>query len=297
MWLLGEMHKPNQLDFESRGLDEKKDLQQETWNYFEDARLTGQVACGIVKSFNRGTVEWVWEQGGKTCQMIRNPISKCGGRVVRLDRKGPASDWFEGEYKRKPETRADWIEGHMIWVRRRFYDRYIKRASKNPDHYPLIRLEDLNQSMGIFRRGKYFKRWIEWLTQVEWPQWYIDSIQANFLPNQYYNNRVDWRSPKEAKERGLEWDRYHIESVVTEVHPTMVLQDRTKHFPIDPESWIYWEDCWDNTTKELYKKWLGDIDVALGYNHEYPGSLTQDWQFHGAFPWGELDEKTTDRAF
>jgi len=77
IWLLGEMHKPNQLDFLGRELVKEEALQQETWNYFEDAELERQVACGIVKSFSRPTVEWVWEHGGRSCQMIRNPIAKC----------------------------------------------------------------------------------------------------------------------------------------------------------------------------------------------------------------------------
>ena len=44
--LLGEIHKPKQLNFEARGLD-KSHIDREILNYFADREHYGDVACGI----------------------------------------------------------------------------------------------------------------------------------------------------------------------------------------------------------------------------------------------------------
>jgi hypothetical protein len=281
IWLIGEVDRPNQLNRDGEewtGEDKDTAIQ----GYFEDADHRKVDACGIVKSFRRQAFDFVREQKGRWVQMIRNPLSKCGHRVIRLDRKEAATLAFTQEYGRAPTTHMEMVEGHMISFRRKHYDHFLHRARKyrHKHRWPILRMEDLNWSLS--RDGVLFKRFMEWLTQVDWPEEYVDLIREKFLPNKLYKNTVRWCKNPDART-----GRIRVAKPMTAARTWGFFQERGRVWGSDPESINYWNE-WDEQTKFLYRKWFGDLEDILGYNQSYPGSVHQGWEFYGAYEWGGL---------
>lgn len=280
MWVLGEVHQPCQLDFAARGIEETPENKTCAILYFfEDAESRGCHAAGIIKSFTPAIRKWGEERGARFIQMVRNPLSKMG-KHVRLDRMVQAGPRFEAEFGRLPETYEEKLEAHFLWARRKFYDHFMR--DKRAAIFPLVRLEDINKSM--HHSGKFFARVMEWLTQTEWPQDWVAWLRCHSPPNQVHENRIDLK-------RGD--TRYEIDCVVTNIDKANSYINRTTCFAVDPESMICWEQ-WGDVTRGLYKKYFADVDRRLGYNQEYPSSVSQDWEWAGEYEWGGVyDGETT----
>jgi hypothetical protein len=273
MWVLGEINKPCQLDFDRRGIEDTvENKTEETLKYFEDAERTGCEAAGVIKCFTPAIRHYVQDHGGRLIQMLRNPLSKCGGSqsMRRLERPVRAGRYYEAEYGRQPKTHEEMVEAHFIYARRKFYDHFMR--DKRAALFPLVRLEDINQSMG--HDSTFFIGLMEWLTQVSWPQTWIDNLRRYRRPNEQYRNWIAWT------EKG------RIADVCTEPLKGPAYMNRTSCFPIDPESMIVWNQ-WDSMHQEIYKKWFADVEKRLGYNQDYPSSVSQDWEWAGRYEWGE----------
>jgi hypothetical protein len=280
IWLVGEVHRPNQLNPQEIVMD-GEDIDRTIQDYFDDATFQSVDSCGIVKSFRTQAFDFVREQQGRWVQMIRNPLSKCGHRVIRLDRKDAAIAAYTEEYGHAPETHLGMVEGHMISFRRKHYDHFLHRARKyrSRHEWPLLRMEDLNWSLS--GDGVLFKKFMEWLTQVEWPDDYIQLIREEFLPNKLYVNDVVWSEVDESV------GRRRTVQPQTAARPEEFFQERGRVWASDPESINYWNE-WNEETRFLYRKWFGDLEDLLGYNQSYPGSVHQGWEFYGAYEWGGL---------
>jgi len=281
MWVLGEINKPCQLDFDGRGIEDTvENKTRETLKYFEDAERAGCEAAGIIKCFTPATRHWVQDHGGRLIQMVRNPLSKCGSRSMRyLERPVRASRYYQEEFGQLPETHEEMIEAHFLWARRKFYDHFMR--DKRAALFPLVRLEDINKSMG--RDGMFFARLMEWLTQVSWPQIWVDHIRRHHLPNEQYRCWVVWTQDG------------RVADVRTEPNKGAAYMNRTGCFSIDPESMIVWEQ-WDDMHRELYKKYFADVEKRLGYNQEYPSSVSQDWEWASRYEWGGVYGDREDKA-
>jgi hypothetical protein len=280
MCCLGEVHKFNQLDFLGRGLDKTSwDLDQEILNYFADAEHANYRACGIIKTFRRSAVEFVLGQGGRIIQMLRNPLAKSGGRLVRLDKKHKATKLYRQAYEREPQTRAEWLDGHAMYLTG-MYETFMARAHK----YPILRLEDMNYALA--ERPEWFQALMQWLTQHEWPMEWVDYVRETALPNSYFKYWVEWFSspdPAVGRKRVAKCG-CHVDS------ERGVEMLRTDVWQLDPESMAFWY-TWPDDTRTVYQRHFVEIERRLGYNQRFPSSVDVEWEFADTAPWGRLERR------
>ena len=268
MSMLGEIPKPSQLDFAGRGIP-KSDYDKEVAKFFEDRIYYGDVAIGICKSFHPTNIKWAKQRMGdgaaRIVQVVRNPIHRfvCKGssKVVQ------GANWFKHLHGgRAPESEREVYEGVSAYFAQNYFEKFLRRTE-----FPIIRLEDINRSMN--KDFGFFKRLMEWLTQTEWPQDYLQHIHDNWTPAYNYNNWVEWDAEGRCCKVG------------SAQRPRIARSDRD--WSDDPEPGVCWRKI-EDWHLGAYLKYNSDCQRRLGYNQTGPGTVETDWEFRGKYPWGEV---------
>lgn len=281
MSLLGEIHKPKQLNFEARGLD-KSHIDQEILNYFADRKHYGDVACGMIKTFRRSAVDFVKAHSGRIFQVLRNPLAKLSVRVdaclVRGYRQPRFVKAYTNYYGRPPLTEMDQVEAVFLRNAQVVYQSILSRAKKYG--YPIVRLEDINYSVGT--EGRFFKKLMEWLTQTEWSIHYIERIREKVQPNATYVWSFQWSEGESVGRPRLELISCRVDE------PKEKLSSES--WFVDLASMDAWHQ-WDGEVYERYMRHFAGIEKVLGYNQSYPGSVKVEWEYRNSYCWGEPKRK------
>jgi hypothetical protein len=225
---------------------------------------------GIIKSFRHQHIDWIRTHvPGVTvrlCQMVRNPRFNFVGKWVAKSRRVPLAKVLG----REPQNDRDVFEATAIYYVQTFYHKWLRLM----DEYPLIRLEDLNASVG--GDGAYFRRFMEWLTRVGWSPEYTAHIRAHHTPAYKYRCWVEWDHWPDGSDR---------------VQAVRAVQEDARQWPYrdnwaeDPETACRWDRLapWQ---QEIYQRVIGPYEARLGYNQAYPGSTDAEWEGANAAPWG-----------
>ena len=265
MTVLGELHHHTQLDFKGRGLDKSSfDLDQAALDFFADSIYFKKACAGIMVSFRRTAMDFVEKHGGHIAQKMRNPLYIVTARSKAKPRA--AAYTFEKHKGRAPRDEKEKFWGLCTYYRDNFYARFLNRAHI----YPLIRIEDLNTSLGGDR--SYYKSVMEWLTQTEWPDDYIEYIATHFYPGFYYQGQVEWEGDRvkkfnQVREEAPRWGR--------------------ENWDEDPYPKKCFDILGDRGWQEIYLDVFRDIQPRLGYNNAYIGSVDRRWEYRGKAPWKE----------
>lgn len=265
-----EPNKEEMLDFEARGLDRKKDMDPELLRFFNFR--DGKDACvGVLKCEHSALWKWMKPRGGRCLRLMRNPITLIG---TRMWRKVPdATRYIQKLYNHKPENDDEMFEGHVMRYAYMFYERYLRQAAKDAHRpWPLVRLEDLNQSVGT--DGKYFIRVMEWLTQTPWSQQYVKVIRHEYTPAHAAYTRVVFDADYNV-ERVLAWPRIRWRGRFRT--PSEWGED------VSPGSASRYWGNWSEEWRIRYLKHMGMLQARLGYNQDHIGSTDPDWEFRGVY--------------
>lgn len=274
MSVILEAYKEEMFDFPSRGLDRRKHLDREYFRLLEFR--TGKDACvGMLKN-EHGTIwRWMEAREGRRIQLVRNPIALIGTRMWR--KVVAATECIRREYGHAPKNDEEMFEGHVMRYAYRFYETYLNRALESGrNHWPLVRLEDLNHSIGT--DAKYFIRVMEWLTQTPWSQQYAKVIRREYTPAHAAYGRVIFDEDFNV-ERILAWP--HIRWRGRFGTPSQWGEDVSS----GSASW-YWEN-WSEDWRARYLKHMEVLQARLGYNQGHVGSTDLDWECRGKW-WGEV---------
>lgn len=265
--VLGEVPKPNQLDFARRGMTKKSHLNSEILKFFRDREDQNDACAGIVKSFTNGAIEFVTKRKGVIFQKVMNPLHIVGKRMFK--KPSNAAEMIRRKYGHAPLNKDEEFEGHCLYYGEQKFEVFLNRADK----WPIVRIEDLNESLGV--DGFYFKRVMEGITQTEWPQDYIDYIRHNCFPNQHYVHSVHWDEHGRVKEARSELR-----------DPAMGFRGEARgdwgENPLPARAWA----AWTESQQAIYHKYFDEIDKRLGYNQRYIGSTEPEWEMLGKYIWG-----------
>lgn len=280
--LIGECHKKTQLDFVARGIpmtQEAKNAQIQ--KLFEDRIHFGDCAMGVIKSFNESSVKWARKLVGKenvhVISMVRNPMLRFFTKWRKRVRD--ATIWYNREFNANYDP--DWLikdyplmaEITSAYFALRYHNKFLTRVEAK--HEPIVRLEDINRSIRL--RTPFFKRLMEYLTGVEWSLEYIDHIRENWTPAYLYYNSIEWENEDKTG---------RVTAVVTKQreYRTYLVRDNWMD-DIEPAVAYYFKNEYE---WKAYHKWHDEIDRREGYNQRAFGSIEDDWEFRGAFPWGDV---------
>ena len=260
MVVLGEVTKDEGLNLIGRGIP-KSELGNEVIRFFDNCQEQHKACAGVIKSFNYQVVKYVLAHDGIIIHKVRNPIHIVSWRFER--KLEAARHTFNELYGRQPETALERFEGHCSYYATRFYAKFLRQA----EQYPIIRIEDLNESLRT--DGSLFTRIMESVTATDWPEDYVKYIQDNWTPDQIYRFHPVWENDR-----------------ITKLDYTM--QDRKRdarnHWGEDARNATYWER-WTQEQRDIYYKYFADIQNNLGYNQSYPGSTDDKWKFRGYYDW------------
>lgn len=273
--VVAECHDETCLDLANRGFGMDQ-YDPQLCQLMRDRKHYGDACFGIIKSFRdpqiRLAKEMVGEQNVSIAYMIRNPRMRwC---EARRKKARPGAVWFTSIHHREPRDEKEIMQG----VANYFRVNYFEKAFLQGADIPIIRLEDLNRSMKL--RTGFFKRLMEHLCGVEWPDDYIDFIRENWLPSYQYYNWLEWENPDKTG---------RVTAVITNQRekPTWALRH---NWDDDPYPKIYWNDQ-DNMAdweRETYLKEFAELERKLGYNLDEEYTVHDDWEFRGAYPWGDV---------
>lgn len=266
MSLVGEVQYPNQLDLSRRGIPKDR-WGLEVIRFFEDRIHYEDVAVGATMVMPAICVQWarrrMGEQAVRTVQILRNPLFKFGRRWKVKQRTGARR--FQAKHGRPPDNEQEICEGVSEYFAASLFKKSLSRSN-----IPIIRLEDINRSLN--KDGAFFKRLMEWLTQTEWPWSYIQHIRDNWTPAYRYS--VSWEQDDEGRFSRVSNTRYE--------KPTW-----DRDWSDDPQPALYWDGL-TGGRREAYLKYHAGCQARLGYNQSGPGTVEADWEFRGAYPWGEI---------
>ena len=256
------------LDMERRGLVKRSpDYDRALIQFFEDGLHWQWDAAGVVKSFRASTVKWVLAHGGRIAQTVRNPLFIAGHWAALPGKHREASTAFAHKYHRPAATDRERFEGIILHCATNFYTPFLARSSE----YPLIRVEDTNQSMA--RDCERVRVFCEWLTQCPFGREWMAYVQEHYLPAYDFDHHLEWRDGRVyrfymARRAKVQWpDRLGW-------HPD----------PVPAQVWARWAD-WQ---RAIYKRYFQSLDVAYGYNQTAPGSTEDRWACAGMYPWSDL---------
>lgn len=260
MCVLGEVTKDEGLDLIGRGVP-KSELGNEVVKFLSDCQSQNKACAGIIKSFNYQVVKYVLANDGIIIQKVRNPIHIVAWRFKK--KPEAAIFTFRELYGRNPETLTERFEGHCKYYASRFYDKFLRHA----EQYPIIRIEDLNESMRT--DGLFFRRAMENVTGTVWADDYTRHIQNNWTPDQIYRFYPRWNDGR-----------------ITRVDHTILDRRRGKcsGWDEDLRNALYWEQ-WTQAQRDIYYKHFASIQNQLGYNQSYPGSTDAKWKYSDAYDW------------
>lgn len=266
MSMMGELVKPGQLDLKGRGIcTDSRDKEVAKW--FADRIHYGDIGLGICKSFRQSDVNQARQLMGKEAvrivQMVRNPVLRFAEKWTR--KTGPGRNWFKMLRGRPPEGEREVCEGVSAYFAQNYFEKFM-----NNTQFPVIRLEDLNRS--INKDFVFFKKFMEWLTQTEWPIEYLEHIKEHWTPAYNYQISTEWDDENRCSAVNMKrWDK-----------PTLPRDWTPDQFPL--RGWSRLTD-WQ---REAYLKYNTDIQRRLGYNQSEMGSCDPDWEGRGKYPWGEV---------
>ena len=260
MRILGEAHVSTQLDFPYPCPPREYD--DHIIAFLKSQTLQGVRVAGIIKSFWKYTRKFILDNGGRICTVLRNPMEVVGFKMHKKPKPGL-----------KPSFGA-----HVLHYKKVYEVRMAQSGEQ-----PVVRLEDLNRSLG--GDGQFFKSFMEWLTKTPFPQGYIEHIQRHYLPGYYY---------------GLSTVR--VNGIVVDVHSAVIrCQPWRMQWGDDPRPGEFWES-WSEEERELFAEGLGPICEKLGYNYtDRPGFTEKDWSLASEYAWGKLADTLEpvpyDRSF
>jgi len=258
-----EIFKEEMLRFEERGLDRKTDYDSEILRAFE-FRKGKDVCVGNLKCEHPAVIEYVETHGGRVFHVIRNPIALIGMRFGRKNEE--ARRGFQKLYGRPASTDTDLFEGTVLKYKKRFHKMYLDRGPK----WPTVRLEDINYSIG--RDAGYFKRFMEWATQVEWPEDYINHIRLHHTPGHAAESRAVFDEDGNLLKLNV-WPRFRWREKIGR-------WDREDQSAKGAAAfWDSWPDEW----KKRYQLHYEELDERMGYNQDHPGSTDDAWEQEGRF--------------
>lgn len=136
----------------------------------EQLQKTEYKSVGLIKSFGQKTVEFCLQNNGAIVQMFRNPIKVVKNKMYSKRREC----LIRGVFK-EINTEKEEFEAHVEYYAS-LYLIFLRRAKK----YPLIRLEDLNQS--ITNGTSYLQDVLQDTTGVAWSDQQIAFIKNNIYP-------------------------------------------------------------------------------------------------------------------
>jgi hypothetical protein len=271
--MIAECNAYNQLRFDERGVPMSR-YDSEVLAFFEDRLADGELSIGVIKSITPAQVRFATQRVGaarvRRIQMLRSPVYtldlKWYGGIGRKILVGYPH--FKRRIGRDPVTDSERFRGHCWRYYDRFYLPYVQRAKERP----IVRLEDINRSMG--GSGHFFKILMEWLTFQDWPTGYITHIQRNWTPDVRPSNVIPRANGR--------WGR-----PITKPHGRPPYPGRD-NWDDDPEPRQRW-DAWEPWQKEIFLEVMqkGGVLAKLGYDPEAPGTCGADWAFRGAYPWGD----------
>ena len=265
----GEIDKDTQLALRGRGLMDQRDkiVQQ----FLADRIYYGDKSVGMIRSSD-ADVRFARQHGPVMhVQLVYNPRR----RYVQKGRaKKPAAvRWYKQTYGRDMITDREQTEAVAAYFVEHFWEKYINIARRQD--WPIIRLEDLNLSLKL--ETGFFKRFMEWLTGVEWPDEYIDYIREHNTPAYQYYNHFEWEKPPYSG---------RVTKVVTEQREYMAWANRDNWDP-DPFLDRWWSERTD-MEKEVWIDKAAAMEKVLGYNRGDKITLEPDWEFRGAYLWGDV---------
>jgi hypothetical protein len=269
---IAECDKQSCFNFAARGL-KPRDYDDEIVKFYNDRMHYGDKAIGIIKSFHWPNVRYATRLVGadniRVVQLVYNPRRRYCEKATR--KGGPASAWYKIRYKKVMSTPEEKREAAAAYFAQNYFAKYVKEGHR----WPIIRLEDINLSIKL--KTRFFQRFMEWLTGVEWTDEYVAHIRENWTPAYQYYNHLEWEKPPFGG---------RIKAVVTEQREYMAWRNRD-NWDQDPEV-IKW---WGNLTEEqkgYYHEYTTEVDSDLGYNDGDTCCRLDDWKFRGAYPWGDV---------
>lgn len=261
-----ELHKALMLDLENRGLDPRGDYVAEGLRFLK--YRTGKDACvGIIKGVRPALWRYMEARGGRRLHVVRNPLALIGKRWNSRVKDPASVQWNERRYGRKPKDTSDMFEGYVMKYAFEFYGPYLRQAAEKK--WPLVRLEDLNASVG--GSGLYYQRVVEWLTQTPWPMDYVAHIKEHYTPGHWAHGRVIFDNDHNVL-RVLMWPLARWKARLGQWG-----EDSSEGSP--PYFWKRWKPEWH----ERYLKHFEELEKQLGYNQDHIGSTDERWEFEGVF--------------
>lgn len=212
--------------------DPTKESQKRILEFIREQAVFGEWASiGLIKGFRVEIAEYISNSGGQFLQMCRNPIRHVHGTRRRAKQS-------ENGLGRPPENKTEYFLGRVLWQAMRCR-KYLNRASVAP----LVRLEDLSESLRFDGHGYYFKQVLEYITQVEWTFRQIDVIRSSVWPRHR-------RAAKTHQEVWAEWWEERVEVPWNK--------------RVDPPASEIWEH-WSPEFREIFRREYQVIMLSLGY--------------------------------
>lgn len=211
-------------------------------DYIERERRRGIFkSLGFIKS---GGVVKYCAQHGRVARFVRNPIEVVGKKTRQywssLVRPGPNTPDLTGHVRvieehlgRKMENEEDHFEGYTIELAR--LHRWL--MDDLPQEWPLVKIETLDRSIGT--DGLYFRRLMEYLTQVPWSQDLVRIVRETMLPNPVSVEREELTLPPHGQ-----WEQHG--------------------WNYDPLPSIRWQS-WSKERRCIFLIHFKDIMLRLGY--------------------------------
>lgn len=269
--MLGEAHTATQLNFPHPDPGGKDTYDQHIIAFLKSQARQGRAATGMIKCFHAKAEAYMRARGGRFATLVRSPMELTG---CWKGRRG----WGQSESRRRIPMRAI---GHfppknerenfacLLYEVRQRYLPIVKRAEREP----LIRIEDLNRSVG--GDGLFFQAVCEWLTQVPFPSYYVDVIRKWYLPCYHYPVCCI------KNERGT----------VVGVAPIPSLRcDKSRMTWADDTNPPKWWNSWTGEEQGLFMEYLQETCEALGYNcTTSPGTVDVEWPMKGKYPWADAE--------
>jgi len=255
MLLVGEPHLPTELGFPYPCDSETYD--RHVIRFMLSQTAQGKAVTGIVKCFRPWAAQFIIEHGGRIFQLVRNPMEVVGSNMG----KKPGSDLRYLGHRSRDEN--DNFRAHCMYYREA-YGAMVNTWRQEP----IVRIEDFNRSCGS--DGAFLKAVMEYVTQTEWPDGYIQHICKTYLPGYFY---------------GLETIREN--GIVVGIKPDTVLayESWRMNWFDDPRAGEYWA-AWGDETRAAFVDILGPVCDRLGYNcRDRPGHVDADWPLVTQYAW------------
>lgn len=259
MRLVGEAHRPEQLDFAADGepwpgistarYDEK------VIAFMESQEAQGVACAGVVKCFWDKGRRFILDHGGRIFALVRNPMLVVG---VNRHKNKNAAHYLGHE----PTNEEESFRAILLYYRDIYLGLWQRRFEE-----PITRIEDYNRSCA--RDGRFLKEVMEWATQTPWDGDYICTIQANCFPGYSYPLRAE----KDGK-------------TIVKLGSAPTVRERWRmNWCDDPRPQAYWE-AWSSAERQAFAEIMGEVCDLFGYDYrQQPGFVQPSWELENAYSW------------